>query len=69
MSHKNKQKYIENDLENEIRCMDKLLEKDDYSQLKDSMDDKKSTLETQRNGWEGMWKGVGDTLGKNLDEM
>jgi hypothetical protein len=57
---------IEDDLEKELGSMGKLLEKDDYTQLKDSMDDKTSTLEAQKNGWQCMWKGIGDSLEKGV---
>jgi hypothetical protein len=60
---------IEDDLEKELGSMEKLLEKDDYTQLKDSMDDKTSTLESQKRGWGCMWKGVGDSLEKGLERM
>ena len=67
MSHKKKK--IEADLEKEIKSMDKLLEKDDYSVLKNSMVDETSSLEAQRDGWKTMWKGVGDELDKCMEKM
>ena len=49
--------------------MDKLLEKDDYSVLKNSVVNEEGSMKTQRDGWNGMWKGVGDSIDGCLEEF